>query len=226
MIQHNEPLTAGHITKAYALLAVLPYSKAPDPQLVAALVAAYRAAEVTGPEILEAAAWAAQTLPSWPAPATLIQRVRDSRERARGLPVETAEEAWGGIVRTMQGGWHGVGIPETISPRAQAAFCSAFGPSWSAFWGTALSSDMVSHRSRFIDAYRSSSALDKQLLAHELRKRQANPALTGLWQPRIPYGQLPSEQQDPEDVANHTRETCPDDNPYDPADTEGYADGL
>jgi hypothetical protein len=225
VIQHNEPLTAGHIVKAYALLAVLPYSKATDPQLIAALLSAYRAAEVSGTELLEAAAWAAQTQTAWPAPAALIGRVRDARERAQaGGAIQTAEEAWGQVIRTMQNSWSGQGLPPSLSPRAQCAFAAAFGPSWSAFWGTALSSDMVSHRSRFIDAYRSSSALDKQLLAHELRKREdANAALGGMWRPRIPYSQLPSEEQDPEDVANYTPETCPDDNPYDPADTEGYA---
>jgi len=201
MIQHNEPLTAGHIVKAYALLAVLPFSKATDPQLIAALLSAYRAAELSGTELLEAAAWAAQTQTAWPAPAVLIQRVRDSRERATHGTIETAEEAWGQVLSTMQGGvpsrWDGYGLPPTLSPRCAGAFLAAFGPSWSAFWGSALSSDMVSHRSRFIDAYRSSSALDKQLLAHEQRKRHdSNPALAGLWQPRIPYAQQKPEWDD------------------------------
>lgn len=218
------------VGQAYARLAVLPYARALDAPTITALAETYTAAEVSDQELLEAAAWAAQTQPTWPAPATLIQRARAQRARSQGQPDETPSEAWGAVIREMQG-WSGSEMPPSLSRRAQAAFCAAFGPSWRGFWATAMSADMVAHRARYIEAYGSGSALDQQLLAHELRKRESvHPRIAqafGIHQrERIPYSQLPSDQQDPEDVANYVPETCPDDNPYDPADTEGYADGL
>lgn len=179
------------VGRAYALLSMLPYAKPLDAQIAAALVATFRAAGVSGPELLEAAAWAAQTQQAWPAPATLIGRVRDSRERTATGAIETAEEAWGAVRAAMESGWHDSGgkagpFPPTMSPRARGAFLSALGTSWSAFWSAALPEDMISHRSRFVDAYRSSSTLDRQLLEHERVKREAaNMAVAGLWEQRL-----------------------------------------
>lgn len=165
-------LTPNDVASAYALLAVLPFARPIDPALLAALVKTYRAAEVSGSQLHEAASWAAQTQASWPAPAVLIQRVRTQHARNQGHPDETAEEAWGHVRRVMQSGWHGTGLPPHLSARARGAFAAACNPEWSIFWSTALTSEMVSHRSRFVDAYRAGATLDSALLAHEARKRQ------------------------------------------------------
>ena len=182
-------LSSSDVARAYAQLAVLPFAPQLDEARLGSLLAVYRAASVTARELAEAALWAASTQPSWPAPAVLLGRIREARERASGAPVETAEEAWGQVVRLMQSGWHGQGLPPRLSPRAQAAFAAACGPSWGAFWATARSEDMVAHRARFVGAYGASTALDRQLLDHERRKRaELLPALLGLAAPAaLPY---------------------------------------
>lgn len=193
------PITPQDVASAYALLTVLPFSKPIEASLVAALVHAYRAAEVSGEQLKEAASWAAQTQQAWPAPAVLIQRVRSQETRAKGLPDETAEEAWGHVRRLMQSGWHGAGLPRELSPRARGAFAAACNPEWSTFWGSAMASDMVSHRARFIDAYSSSSSLDRMLLAHEARKRQelipGFGAAIGLAMRPLPYDTSRDEEE-------------------------------
>jgi hypothetical protein len=174
-------LSPTDVAEAYALLAVLPFARPIDETLLRSLLAVYRAAGLSGQDVREAAAWAAQTLPAWPAPAQLIGRAREVRERQGGAPAETAEEAWGQVVRLMQSGWHGEGLPPRLSERARRAFAAACGPTWGAFWGTARSEDMVAHRARFVSAYQSASTLDRALLDHERRKRdEVVPALLGL----------------------------------------------
>lgn len=179
-------LSSSDVARAYAQLAVLPFAPQLDEGRLAALLAVYRQAGVSALELREAALWAASTQPQWPAPSVLLERIRSS---SSGAPRETAEEAWGQVVRAMQSGWHGQGLPESLSERAQAAFASACGPSWSAFWSSARSEDMVAHRARFVSAYQSGASLDRQLLAHERRKRQeVLPQLLGLAAPpKLPY---------------------------------------
>lgn len=193
-----DQLTLDDVGRAYALLSVLPFAPRPmEASILAALVQTYRAAGVSGQDLLEAASWAAQTQSAWPAPAIIIQRVKSSRERARGIPDETAEEAWGQVIRAMQSGWHGADLPPQLSPRAKGAFCAALGPTWSGFWANAMSGDMVSHRSRFIDAYGSSSSLDRMLLEHERRKRELLMPVGGsLVAPRpLPYDRSRDEEE-------------------------------
>jgi hypothetical protein len=77
------------------------------------------------------------------------------------LDAPTAEEAWGEVRASIDSG-----DPNWSHPRIDRAVRAALG-GWSTFCRGALTSEMVSHRARFIDAYRGIEDRDHACQLHE-----------------------------------------------------------
>lgn len=84
------------------------------------------------------------------------------------LDAPTPEEAWGEVHRAISS-VGSMGMPDWSHPRIGLAVRAVFGE-WSSFCKGALTCEMVSHRVRFIDAYRGIESRDRDRLGFEEAK--------------------------------------------------------